>query len=291
MNGINCINSMPRQVKITADSTCDLPDSLLQKYDIDLIPLYVTLGSRSYRDRYEITPEDLYSYVRQSGQLPKTSAVTIKDYRDRFAPYVLAGRSIIHFTISSSMSACYQNAVSAAGELGNVRVIDSGNLSTGIGHLVLRAAELAATGLDAGRIAEAVTKLIPKVETSFIIDTLTYLHRGGRCSAVAALGANLLSLKPCIEVRGGAMGVGKKYRGSLEKCLTAYTNDRLKGRTDIDTRRLFVTHSPLPRRLVEEVIRQAEKLIPFDEIMETDTGSTISTHCGPGTLGLVLLKK
>ncbi|QAT50781.1 DegV family protein [Caproiciproducens sp. NJN-50] len=290
MNGASSINPS-RQVKITADSTCDLSDAVLKKYDIDLIPLYVTLGEKSYRDKTEISPEDLYAYVRQTGRLPKTSAVTVKDYLDRFTPYKLAGRSVIHFTISSSMSACYQNAVNAANELGNVRVIDSANLSTAIGQLAVRAAELAASGLDADRIVHAVTDLIPKVETSFVIDTLTYLHKGGRCSAVAALGANLLSLKPCIEVRDGGMVVGKKYRGSLEKCLAAYVSDRLRGRSDIDYRRLFVTHSSLPPRLADTVIRQIGKLAPFEEIIETDANSTVCTHCGPGTLGIIFLRK
>lgn len=290
MNGASSINPS-RQVKITADSTCDLSDAVLKKYDIDLIPLYVTLGEKSYRDKAEVSPEDLYAYVRQTGKLPKTSAVTVKDYLDRFTPYKLAGRSVIHFTISSSMSACYQNAVNAANELGNVSVIDSANLSTAIGHLAVRAAELAASGLDADRIVRAVTDLIPKVETSFVIDTLTYLHKGGRCSAVAALGANLLSLKPCIEVRDGAMVVGKKYRGSLEKCLAAYVSDRLSGRSDIDCRRLFVTHSSLPPRLADTVIRQVGKLAPFEEIIETDANCTVCTHCGPGTLGIIFLRK
>ena len=290
MNGGNSMNPS-RQVKITADSTCDLSDAVLEKYDIDLIPLYITLGEQSYRDKFEVAPESLYAYVDKTGHLPKTSAVPMKDYLDRFTPYKLAGRSVIHFTISSSMSACYQNAVYAAKQLGNVYVIDSANLSTGIGQLVMRAAELAQSGLDAERIVETVTQMIPKVETSFIIDTLKYLHKGGRCSAVAALGANLLSLKPCIEVRDGAMGVGKKYRGNLEKCLLSYVNDRLQNRTDIDPHRIFVTHSQLSPHLVSTVIKQVKKLVPFEEVIETDANCTVCTHCGPGTLGIVFLRK
>ena len=291
MTGNNCTNSMPRRVKITADSTCDLSDALLRKYRITLVPLYVSLGDRSYRDKFEISPADLYAYVDRTGRLPKTSAVTAKDYVDLFTPYAIAGRDVVHFTISSSMSACYQNAVNAAKELGNVRVIDSANLSTGIGLLVLRAAELAGEGLDADRIVGEIEALIPKVETSFVIDTLKYLHKGGRCSSVAALGANLLSLKPCIEVKDGAMAVGKKYRGSLEKCLAAYVTDRLRGRTDLDLRRIFVTHSPLPPHTAENVIRLVGKLAPFGEIIETDANCTVCTHCGPGTLGILFLRK
>ena len=291
MTGNNCTNAMPRRVKITADSTCDLSDALLRRYHVTLVPLYVSLGDRSYRDKFEISPAELYAYVDRTGILPKTSAVTVKDYVDLFTPYAIAGREVVHFTISSSMSACYQNAVNAAKELGNVRVIDSANLSTGIGQLVVRAAELAEEGLDADRIVGEIEALIPKVETSFIIDTLKYLHKGGRCSSVAALGANLLSLKPCIEVRNGAMGVGKKYRGSLEKCLAAYVADRLEGRTDIDCRRLFVTHSALPPHVAETVMKLAGKLLPFEEILETDANCTVCTHCGPGTLGIIFLTK
>ena len=291
MTGNNYMNSMPRRVKITADSTCDLSDALLRKYRITLVPLYVSLGDRSYRDKFEISPDELYAYVDRTGILPKTSAVTVKDYVDLFTPYAIAGREVVHFTISSSMSACYQNAVNAAKELGNVRVIDSANLSTGIGQLVVRAAELAEEGLDADRIVGEIEALIPRVETSFIIDTLKYLHKGGRCSSVAALGANLLSLKPCIEVRNGAMGVGKKYRGSLEKCLAAYVADRLESRTDIDCRRLFVTHSALPPHVAETVMKLAGKLLPFEEILETDANCTVCTHCGPGTLGIIFLTK
>lgn len=290
MSGSNCINPS-QQVKITADSTCDLSDAVLEKYGIELIPLYVTLGEKSYRDKFEVSPGDLYAYVKQTGRLPKTSAVTVRDYLDRFTPYKLAGRTVIHFTISSSMSACYQNAVCAAKELGNVFVVDSANLSTGIGLLAVRAAELAASGLDAERIVRDVNRLIPKVETSFVIDTLTYLHKGGRCSAVAALGANLLSLKPCIEVRNGAMVVGKKYRGSLEKCFVSYVTDRLRSRSDIDCRRIFVTHSQLPPHLAEIIVKQVGKLAPFGEIIETDTNCTVCTHCGPGTLGIIFLRK
>lgn len=290
MNEVSSMNPTS-QVKITADSTCDLSDAVLEKYDIDMIPLYVTLGDRSYRDKYEITTDELFGYVKRTGQLPKTSAVTVNDYLERFTPYKLAGRSVVHFTISSSMSTCYQNALYAAQELGNVTVVDSGNLSTGIGHLAVRAAELAAAGLDADSIARTVTKLVPNVETSFIINTLTYLHKGGRCSAVAALGANLLSLKPCIEVQDGKMKVGKKYRGSLEKCLIAYVTDRLKSRDDIDTHRLFVSHSQLPPHLCETIIKQIGKIKKFDEVIETDTNSTVSTHCGPGTLGIIFLRK
>ncbi len=278
-------------VKITADSTCDLSKTLVRKYDISISPLYINMDGKAYRDGLEIRPEDLYAYADRTGQLSKTSAVTVQDYLDLFTPYVLAGRSVVHFTISSKMSSCYQNAVYAAKEVGNVFVVDSQNLSTGIGHLALLASELAAKGVAAQDIKQLLDIQKEKLETSFIINTLKYLHKGGRCSSVAALGANLLSLKPCIEVRNGEMSVGKKYRGSLEKCLESYIIDRLKGRDDIDYHRCFLSHSALPDGIAEDVRKLMTKLAPFEEVLETETGCTVCNHCGPGTLGIIFFRK
>ncbi len=278
-------------VKITADSTCDLSKPLLRKYDISISPLYINMDGKAYKDGLEIRPEDLYAYADRTGQLSKTSAVTVQDYLDLFSSYVLAGRSVVHLTMSSEMSSCYQNAVYAAKEVGNVYVVDSRNLSTGIGHLAILAAELAAKSVAAQDIKQSLDVQKERLETSFVVNTLKYLHKGGRCSSVAALGANLLSLKPCIEVRNGEMSVGKKYRGSLEKCLETYIIDRLKGRDDIDFRRCFISHSALPDGVVEDVHKLTAKLAPFEEILETDTGCTICNHCGPGTLGIIFFRK
>lgn len=282
---------MTKPIKITADSTCDLSAPLLRKYDISIAPLHINLGGRTYRDGVDLVPGDLYRYVKGTGRLPKTSAVTVADYLDFFRPFTESGKAVIHFTISRTMSSCYQNAVLAGRETGNVFVVDSRNLSTGIGLLALRAAELARTGWGAEAIVRAAGRLIPKVESSFIIDTLRYLYKGGRCSSVAALGANLLSLKPCIEVRGGAMAVGKKYRGSLEKCLVSYVTDRLKGRADLDLSRIFITHSAMPDGLCEKAARLVKTLAPFREVLDTSAGGTICSHCGPGTLGVLFLRK
>lgn len=282
---------MTNSIKITADSTCDLSAPLLRKYDISISPLYINMGGNAYRDGVDLVQDDIYRYVKKSGELPKTSAVTVADYLDFFTPYLKDGKSVIHFTISQTMSSCYQNALIAAKEVGNVFVVDSMNLSTGIGLLVLRAAELAQTGMGAEEIVKHIHGLIPKVESSFIIDTLHYLHKGGRCSSVAALGANLLSLKPCIEVQSGAMTVGKKYRGSLEKCLESYVKDRLKSRTDLDLTRIFITHSAMPEGCCENVARLVKELAPFEEILDTDAGCTVCNHCGPGTLGVLFLRK
>lgn len=282
---------MPQQINISADSTCDLSPMLLRRYGVSVTPLTINMGGRAYRDGVDIRQDDIYRFVKQTGELPKTSAVTVQDYLDFFGPMVRSGQTVVHFTISQSMSCCYQNAVAAAKELGGVHVVDSQNLSTGIGLLVLRAAELAALGAGAEEILRIMGELIPKVESSFVIDTLRYLHKGGRCSSVAALGANLLSLKPCIEVRDGAMQLGKKYRGSLRKCLESYVNDRLKGRAGLDLTRVFVTHSAMPAGLCEDVAAQIARLVPFQEILDTDAGCTVCNHCGPGTLGVLFLRK
>lgn len=279
------------QVKIMADSTCSLSGPILQKYEIGVTPLYINMGGKAYRDGIDITQDDIYAFVEKTGELPKTAAVTVQDYLEAFSPYVKEGRSVVHFTISSDMSCCYQNAVCAAKELGNVFVVDSRSLSSGIGLLVLKGAELAAQGMKAQDIKKEMDRLSDKVEASFVIDTLKYLHRGGRCSSIAALGANLLSLKPCIEVKNGDMTVGKKYRGSLEKCLTSYVTDRLHGRTDLDLSRVFITHTVMPPHLCEHVEKLIRGLAPFREILNTGAGSTISNHCGPGTLGILFLHK
>lgn len=278
-------------IKITADSTCDLSKALLEKYDISLAPLYITMDGAAYKDGLEITPQDIYAYVDKTGDVTKTAAVSTEDYLTLFRPYVEQGKAVVHITISHDMSSCYQNALLAAAELGNVYVVDSLNLSTGSGHLVLRAAELAAEGVGAADIKAQLDELAPKVEASFVIDTLKYLHKGGRCSTVAALGANLLGLKPCIEVKGGNMSVGKKYRGKLDKCLAEYVAERLQGRTDIDTRRIFVTHTAMPAGSTEAVIALVKKQMQFDEVLETMAGCTITNHCGPGTLGILFIRK
>ncbi len=280
-----------QNVKITADSTCDLSGPLLQKYDISISPLSINMGDKTYHDGVDIHPDDLYGYAERTGRLPKTAAVTKQEYLRLFTPYVVAGRSVVHFTISSEMSSCYQNAVSAAAELENVYVVDSRNLSSAIGLLAIRASELAARGADGEEIKKRMDRDREKLETSFVISTLRYLSKGGRCSAVAALGANLLSLKPCIEVKGGRMTVGKKYRGKLEKCLERYGKDRLSGRKDLDLERCFITHSSLPPYVAARVRNLVRGYVPFQEILDTDAGCTVCSHCGPGTLGILFFRK
>lgn len=280
-----------KKVRITCDSTCDLSPALVEKYGIRVNPLYIVMHDRPLADGIEVTPDDLFDYTEATGRLPTTTAPNMQNYIDFFSPLLAEDCAIIHFTISASMSTAYNNARLAAAELSNVYVIDSKNLSTGSGLLVLRAAELAASGMEAAEIAAKISALTDYVDASFVVDTLEYLHKGGRCSAVAKFGANLLKLKPCIEVRGGAMGVARKYRGRLSDVLVEYTGDQLRNPDDIDTSRVFITHTGCDADTVARVTEKIRSLVAFDEIVETRAGCTVSSHCGPGTLGVLFIRK
>ena len=279
------------KIKITADSTCDLTAELVRQNDITITPLTVNCGGDSYKDGVDITPDGLYERIRATGQLASTAAVNVQEYLDAFSAALAGHDAVVHFTISSDMSACYQNACIAAAELGSVYVVDSRNLSTGIGHLVLDAVELAAAGMDGAAIQAELQSRRELLDVSFVVDTLEYLRKGGRCSALAAMGANILKLHPCIFVKDGQMGVGKKYRGKLIECVRAYVRDKLAEPETVDTRRIFITDSGVDediRAAAEEEVRRA---VPFREIIHTRAGCTVSCHCGPGTLGILFYRK
>lgn len=278
-------------IKITCDSTCDLPQALYEKYDVDVAALSVTLGENLHHDGVDVSAPDLFNYVKKTGNLPKTSAVSMGEYLELFGKYTAEGKTVIHINLSSNLSASHQNALLAAQELGNVYVVDSRNLSTGSGHLVIAAAEMAAQGLDAETIVAQLDELKARVDASFVLQTLEYLQKGGRCSGVAALGARALQLRPEIRVADGGMGVGKKYRGSMEKSVLDYIRGRLEGRDDIDMRRIFITHSPMDTEVVAKAIALVKELHPFEEVIETNAGCTICSHCGPNCLGILFLKK
>lgn len=278
------------KIKIYADSTCDLSAELIEKYDIGIQPLFVEKEGKYYRDGVDIVPQDIYDYVGSGKGVCHTAAVNTADYLSLFEEVRKEYDALIYFNISSEMSSCHQNARLAAAELDNVYVIDSRNLSTGSGLLVLAAAERVAAGIPAAEIAAEMEELATKAEASFVIDTLFYLQKGGRCSALVALGANLLKLKPCIEVKDGAMGVGKKYRGKIENCFEQYVKDRLEGRDDISKHRIFVTHSGCKPEVVAH-IKELVASYGFEEVLETVAGCTISNHCGPNTLGILFLRK
>lgn len=280
------------KVKIISDSTCDLSKELIEKYDISIVPLYVVMNDKTMRDGLEVTPEDIYEYVDKNGKLPSTSAVNIEDYIEIFKYWHEQGYEIVHFDISSEFSSTYRNACMAAEEVGGVYVVDSGNLSTGQGLVVMHGAEMAQSGKSAKEIFEECTALTSKIEASFVVDSIDYLYKGGRCSALAAFGANLLKLKPCIEVKDGKMSPGKKYRGNISRVMLSYVEERLKGRNDIDKSRIFITHTKCSDEDVKAVKQKILEICPdFKEILETTAGCTVTTHCGPHTLGILFIRK
>ena len=256
---------MPQKVILSADSTCDLSAALIERYQVHMYPLHILLEGRQYADG-EISPDALYEAWWQRKQLPKTSAITPGEYVEYFRQWVEDGYQVVHINLGSNLSSAYQNCCIAAEELGNVYPVDSCNLSTGMGLLVIEAAERIAQGMDGRQVQQEVNALRPYAHASFVLDTLEFLHAGGRCSAVAMLGANLLKLKPCIMVdpaHNGAMGVGKKYRGTLDKALVQYTTDQLAGRKDLKLDRVFITHSGMSPERIEMVKKTVEKLAGF----------------------------
>ena len=277
-------------VKILADSTCDLSPSLISRYKIGIIPLYVHLGEKEYKDGVDITPSDLYKWSDEHNETPRTSAPGIEDI-ESFLDKDSADEYVI-FTISSSMSSSYNNCILAAEDLemtDRVHVIDSANLSTGIGLQVIKAAELAAAGMTASEIAAEIEKSKGKVRASFVVDTLTYLYRGGRCSGVSAFLGSALRLHPRIEVIDGAMHPEKKYRGKNTRFIMDYVRDMENDLRSAVRDRVFITHSGCDREIVEDVRAYLEGLGRFDEILETTAGAVISSHCGPGTLGVLFI--
>lgn len=278
-----------RKVKITCDSTCDLDQTLYG--DAHVIALGVSMGDDFRHDGVDVTADELLRFVADTGTLPKTSAISIGEYEEVFRGYVEQGFDVVHINLSSALSASYQNAVLAAQEVGHTYVVDSRNLSSGSGHLVMVANELAEQGMNAAEIAENLTQKAEKLDVSFVLQTLDFLHKGGRCSGIAAFGANLMKLRPEIQVVDGKMQVGKKYRGDMHKSIMAYVRGRLEEREDVDCSRIFITHSGVPQQILEAVKQELQQMHPFREILVTRAGCTITSHCGPGCLGVLFFKK
>ncbi len=279
------------KIKILSDSTCDLSPELLEKHNIDLTRLTVVKGDQQFIDGATIVPADIFAHVAAGGDLCSTAAFSIGDYEDMFAKYSKEYDGIIQINIGSGFSASYQNACIAAEDFSNVRVIDSKNLSTGQGLVVLEACRLAETCDDLDEIVEKLNAFTPRVEASFVLDQLKYMAKGGRCSSAAALGANLLNLKPCIEVRDGKMSVVKKYRGSYAKCLSSYVKDRLADRDDVMRTEMFLTYTPVDDDCLAAVKDAIDQYGHFETVYETQAGCTVSCHCGPGTLGVLFVRK
>lgn len=281
---------MKRKWIVSADSGFDLTPDVKEKYDIRTQNIWVILGERSGKD-CEFTQKELYDYADATGKLPQTGALSPTVYEETFRSYLEEAEKVVHVSLSSGISSCNQNACIAASEIDGVYVIDSKNLSTGFGHLVYKLCELLEGGMEVEDAVAAIEALTEKVDASFVLNTLEYMKKGGRCSTVAALGANLLKLKPCIEVKDGKMGVCKKYRGNLKDVLQQYVSERLADLESIDNRRIFITHSGIDADIEKSIYEQVKALDYFEEILITTASSTIATHCGPNTLGVLFIKK
>ena len=281
-------------VKIISDSTCDLSPELIAKYDIDILPLHILLGEDEYEDGRNITPQQIYDWSDAHKTTPKTSAPSLAETIDLFRPYIEEEREIVCFSISGSMSTSGNVMRLAAEELEAsdlVTVVDSANLSTGIGLLVIEAAIMAEKGQSAAEIAATIESLKPNVRASFVVDTLTYLYRGGRCNAVSAMAGGVLRLHPKIVVENGAMDASKKYRGKINSVIMSYVKDMEEDLKSARPERVFITHSGCDRTTVDAVRSYLENLGIFHEILETRAGGVVSSHCGPGTLGVLFIAK
>lgn len=276
------------KIKISADSTADLSTELLEKYNVATMPLHVSLGDDDYLDGVTIQPKDIYKYYADTKKLPKSGARSTEEYSEFFRNLLDEGYdAVVHFCISAEMSASFQNADAAAKQLQNVYVVDSRQLSTGIGLLVLDACDMAAKGMRAKEIYERELSRCDASKSSFIVDKLEFLYKGGRCSALAYLGANLLSIKPCLEVKDGRIGVESKPLGSYRRCVTKYCENIRKKITNPDPTRVFVTHTEMDDGIAEQVIATVKSWGIFDEVLETTAGCTVTTHCGANTIGIL----
>ena len=278
------------KIKITMDSACDLTPELIEKHNISVIPMHIVCDGQDYLDNVNFTVVDLFAQS-DAGKSCSTAAINATEFEEFFDTHMRDHDAIIHISLSSEISVCFQNAGLAAGERA-IYPVDSRSLSSGAGALAVYAAELAEQGMDVPAILAELARLVERTETSFVIDSLKYLHRGGRCSSVAALGANILKLKPCIEMREGTMSVGKKYRGNFDTIILQYVRERLQGRDDVDYKRIFMAH---PNGVTQETLDNVRRTIlecgPFEEIIDCAAGCTISNHAGPVTLGLLFCRK
>ena len=282
-------DSFMGKVLLSADSTCDLGAELKEEYQVHYYPFHIILDGRDYQDNVDITPQDIFKTYYDKKLLPQTAAINVQEYLDYFRPFVEQGYEVVHLNLGGALSSAHQNCVLAARELPGVYPVDSCNLSTGIGHLVLDAGDWLREGLSAAEIAERLEARKKLVHSSFILDTLKFMSAGGRCSSITALGANLLNIKPCIEVDNttGGMHVGKKYRGALDRVLPHYVRDTLRAYEGLNTSRMFITHSGIDESYIRLVKEAVEQEASFEKIYITQASCTISCHCGPNTLGIL----
>ena len=281
-----------KRIGISADSSCDLSAELAEQYGIAVIPQAIIMDGKTYRDGIELKPADIFRHVSEGGEICSTTAINTAEYCGVFSELRKECGALIHFTIGSGLSSCYQNAVLAANEVPGVTVVDSMNLTTGLGYLAVAAAKMAAAGMELEEITAKLEELKAHMDVSFVIDKLDYLKKGGRCSAVTAFGANLLNIKPSICMKNGTLAVEKKYRGAFRQCVRRYIEERLdavKDRCVPDI--IFLTHAACSEAVLEEAADLIRSRGIFSEILVTEAGCTVSSHCGPNTLGIIFAVK
>ena len=285
---------MSNRVILTADSTCDLSPALLEELQVKLFPFHIVIEEDTFQDGVDLTPDDIIRIYKEKKVLPHTAAINVQEYTDFFGSFINEGYDVVHISLGSALSSSHQNARLAAAEFdGHAFAVNSCNLSTGSGLLVMEAAKRIADGMPAAQIAEEVSALASKVSASFVLDTLEFLHKGGRCSALAMFGANLLKLKPSIRVNNadGSMGVDKKFRGALDKVIEEYIRGELEGRDDIRTDKIFVTHSPMDEEKVKKAVAVVKSIYPSANVYDTSAGCTVTSHCGANCLGVLFMTK
>lgn len=280
-----------KKILISSDTTCDLPQSIIDENGISLCPITILLGTEEHRDTIDIDANGVLEYVEKTNVLPKTAATAIYAYKEYFEKLLENNEQVIHFCISSKASSCYSNAVKAAEELKNVFVVDSYSLSSGQGIQLLEACDLLKEGKTAEEIIGEIEAKRDKSQISFVVDRLDFLHKGGRCSSVAMVASKVLKIHPSIAISDGALGVKKKYMGNMARCLTQYVKDIADENPNYDPKRCFITHSPSDRELVDLVADGVKNLFKFDEIIETTAGSTVTSHCGYNTIGVIFYNK
>jgi len=278
------------RIVLSADSACDLSRKICEEIGLHIVPITIILGSEERADGIEIQPEEIYAYVEKTGTLPKTSAISSYSFKEHFQRIRQPGDSILHFSISSKLSACHQNAVVAAGETENIHVIDGESLSTGTALLILKAKELIEKGYSAEQIAEECRNTIPFVQASFVVDTLEYLHKGGRCSGLANFVTGVFKIHPMLQLQEGSIKVAGKFRGSLKLVLGKYI-EHLAETMQPDLSRGFLTYTQMDPDIVDSVREKVNELFPFKQLIEGMPNSTVNCHCGKGTLGLLFINK
>jgi DegV family protein with EDD domain len=278
-------------IKLTTDSTCDLNEEIIKKYDIEVIPVHIVVDEKVYNDNVDIYPRDVFHFVEEENKTCRTAAINVYEYHQFFEPLAKKYETVIHVSLGSEFSSCHQNANLAARGFDNVHVIDSANLSSGSGFLVYRLAQLIKDEASQSEVLKTAEDLVKKINGSFVIDTLDYLYKGGRCSGLEMVGTKMLKIKPTIEVFNGKMRVAGKCRGSFERCVKNYVTERLKDIDNIDKKTIFITNAESSDELVEYVTNKIKTDYDFNEIVMCQAGCTISAHCGPTTLGIFYLEK